>query len=151
MKRLFISQLLPVASRPKTRPALLPETEFITVPAGLDWVIRHRLTSIIAAQLISGDQSQGRVDALIQLDVALSLNGRRDIHRTRLYGFELSVLYSFLLRQERTYGQWRVNAIPDRAALTIRAQLRGFLSELHAQCRRVDLYADRPLSALPKA
>jgi hypothetical protein len=151
MKLLVISQLLPVRARAKARPALLPETGFITIPAGLDWVIRQRLTSVIAAQLISGDQSQGRVDALMQLDVALSISGRRDIHRTQLYGFELSVLYSFLLRQERTYGQWRANTVPDRAALTIRAQLRGFLSELHAQCCRVDLSADRPLSSLPQA
>lgn len=147
MKMLVISRLLPVRSHLKARPALLPETALISVPAGLDWVLRHRLTSVIAAQLISGDQSQGRVDALMQLDMVLTRSGRRDIHQVRLYGYELTVLYSFLLRQERSFGQWRTSVVPDRAALTIRAQLRDVLNELHARCRRVDLYADRPLSA----
>lgn len=148
MRRFAISHLLPKCSRNYIAP--LPDKILVSIPAGLDWVVRQRLTSVIAAQLISGDQSQGRVDTLMQLDVALSVSGRRDVHRTQLYGFELSVLYSFLLRQERTYGQWRNGLVPDRAALTIRAQLRGFLGQLHAQCRRVDLYADRPLSVIPQ-
>lgn len=146
MKLLTISALLPVRSRTKAQPALLPETKLISVPAGLDWVLRQRLTSVIAAQLISGDQSQGRVDALMQLDVALSRSGQRDIHQTRLYGYELTVLYSFLLRQERTYQKWQNDVVPDRATLTIRAQLREFLDQLHTICRQVDLYADRPLA-----
>lgn len=146
MKLLTISRLLPARSRSKARPALLPETALISVPAGLDWVLRYRLTSVIAAQLISGNQSQGRVDALMQLDIALARSGRRDIYQTQLYGYELTVLYSFLLRQERSYETWRNGVVPDGAVLTIRAQLRDFLSELHARCRRVDLYVDRPLS-----
>lgn len=148
MKRFVISQLLPKRSRNPI--ALLPETATVTIPAGLDWVLRQRLTSVIAAQLISGDCSQGRVDALIQIDEALVADDRRDIHKVRLYGYELSVLHSFLLRQERAYQTWRIGIVPDRAALTIRAQLRDVLSQLHALCRRVDLYADRPLIVAQK-
>lgn len=125
--------------------ATLPMKANVSIPAGLDWVIKQRLTTVIAYTLIDTRFSNYEVEDLYRLDKLLSQRPTRDIHNVVLYGYELSTLLSFLMEQEKQYTYWSVGLVPDRALRTIQADLRGLLPKLRAICRQVDLYADRPI------
>lgn len=131
------------AFRPATKKPLLPQKATFHIPAGLNWVIRQRLTSVIVSALMSGTDSTPPVDDLCRLDTFLSQ--QRASQPLTLYGFELSTLYSFLLAQYRLYSVWSPSLVSDRASRTLLADLRGILPQLRAICRGVDLYADRPI------
>lgn len=143
----FLSVKTPVknAFRPASRRVALPMSIKLTIPAGLDWVIKQRLTSVIAHALLDSRSTAQRVDELCRLDKVLSQH--RDIQEVILYGYELSLLHSFLMEQERGYAIWSPVFIPQRASLTILAQLRAILPWLRMLCRQVDCYADRPFRA----
>lgn len=124
---------------------LLPTTAKVTVPAGLDWVILQRLTEVSAFAALGVHCTDHRVDDLSRLIKLLSQDDRRDIHQVSLYGYELAIFYSFLLEQEQCYHAWSRTHVPVKAIRTIRADLRGLLPKLHALCRQVDVFADRPV------
>ena len=125
--------------------AILPQKANVSIPAGLDWVIKQRLTTVIAYTLIDTRYSAFEVEDLCRLDKLLSQRPQRDIYNVMLYGHELSTLLSFLMEQEKQYHIWSVGLVPDRAMRTIQADLRGLLPKLRSICRQVDLYADRPV------
>ena len=124
---------------------ILPQKAKVSIPAGLDWVIKQRLTYVIAYTLIDTRYSVFEVEDLYRLDKLLSQYPKRDIHNVVLYGYELSWLLSFLMEQEKQYHIWSVGLVPSRALRTIQADLRGLLPKLRTICRQVDLYADRPV------
>ena len=131
--------------RSVSQKALLPMTAHVSIPAGLDWVIKQRLTTVIAYTLIDTRYSVYEVKDLCQLDKQLSQRPQRDIHNVVLYGYELSTLLSFLMEQEKQYKTWSVGLVPAWASRTIQADLRGLLPKLRGLCRQVDLYANRPI------
>ena len=122
----------------------LPTTVRVSVPAGLDWVVRHRLTQITAQAVEELPATAYRRQALVGLNQALHQGGRSDIYEHTLWGGEVGVLYSFLLEQERSFISWSSATLPVKAVHTVRAQLRGLLPKLHALCRGVDIGAHRP-------
>lgn len=125
--------------------AILPQKAKVSIPAGLDWVIKQRLTSVIAYTLIDTRYSVFEVENLCRMDKLLSQHPHRDIHNVVLYGYEMSTLLSFLMEQEKQFHIWSVGLVPDRALRTIQADLRVLLPKLRSICRQVDLYADRPV------
>ncbi|GAB3788550.1 hypothetical protein GCM10028818_55320 [Spirosoma horti] len=125
--------------------AILPQRANVSIPAGLDWVIKQRLTSVIAYTLIDTRYSAFEVEDLCRLDKLLTPRSQLDIHNVVLYGYELSTLLSFLMEQEKQYHIWSVGLVPDWALRTMQADLRGLLPKIRCICRQVDLYADRPV------
>lgn len=122
---------------------LLPMKTSISVPPGLNWVIKQRITSVIAYSILAGEPHEQRTEVLSRLDILLSQ--RRDIHQVILYGYELTVLCSFLIEQEQQFDQWSAGLLPDRASRIIRADLRGLLPKLRTLCLQVDVCANRPV------
>lgn len=121
----------------------------VSVPPGLDQVVRQHLTRVIGDSLQGDQRTRCSPDDLSRLSAALSADRRRDIYRVTLYGYELAMLYAFLLEQEPSYALWSADLVPARASRAIHAQLRGLLPTLHALCRRVDVFADRPVHTRP--
>lgn len=132
------------ALRTSSKKKLLPRKALISIPVGLDWIVKQRVTSAIAVARLESPRDSAQYTDLVQIDNALTRTGRVDMLRIELYGYELTLLYSFLLRQEQNYSQWSTGLVPDRAIITIHAQLRAFLPQLRAVCRQVDVYANRP-------
>lgn len=124
---------------------LLPAKAIISITSGLDWVIKQHLTGVIIGSLMDEDPTRLHLDDLIQLDMAINKDGRSDIHRQTLYGFELSVLYSFLLEQNKAGQIWKSVPVPARGRRALEAQLRGLLPALRTTCRQVDLLAAGPV------
>ena len=122
----------------------LPETTRVTIPSGLDWVVRQRVAYLLTDLPSDSDPTNGRVDDLKRLDKVLRQNGRSDIYQVVFWGYEVRALLAFLMEQERTYAHWWVDYVPVRAKRTICADLRGLITEVRAQCRAVDVYAHRP-------
>lgn len=127
---------------PATRP-ILPMKTSLSVPAGLDWVIKQRIITVIACS--SGKPPEVRLEILSRLNSLFSQ--RQDIHQITLYGYELTVLYSFLLEQEQQFDQWSADLLPVRATHSIRGRLQVFLPQLRTICLQVDGYANRPVHA----
>jgi hypothetical protein len=130
--------------RTSSKKKLLPRKAQISIPVGLDWIVKQRLTSAITFARLESPQDSAQYTDLVQINNALTRTGRIDMHLVELYGYELTLLYSFLLRQEQSYSQWSTGLVPHRAQITIHAQLRAFLPQLRAICRQVDVYANRP-------
>ena len=132
--------------RPNRTTTLLPQKVTFQLSTRLNWVIRQRLTSVIAAALISGNESIPKIDDLCRLDALLSQPKASQL--LTLYGFELSTLYSFVLAQQRQYSVWSQGLVADGACRSLQADLRSILPQLRAICRGVDVYADRPIRKL---
>lgn len=130
---------------PQKKVSHLPVSAQLSVKPGLDWVLKKRLTSVIVYALLGAAPTKQSVEDLSRLDKIISAAGRRDIDQVTLYGYELATLYSFLFEQARHYAHWSAEYVPARATRIIEADLRRLLLELHALCRRIDVYADRPI------
>jgi hypothetical protein len=122
----------------------LSKTAKLSIPAGLDWIIKQRLATVIAYTLTDSRSTLHRTEDLSTLSLALGQNERRDIYQVTLYGSELAVLYSFLIEQERQYWVWSPGLVPQWACERIRTDLYELIARLRMLCRAIDPLVNRP-------
>lgn len=131
---------------PGRKGPLLPQYALVTVPPRLYWVLKRQLSNVVIRCRMNLTQTDLTLDNLSALERAFGQQECMDVcYSIRLYGYELRILYAFLLEQERSYVTWGPHVIPMPIYWSVRASLRGFIDQLRTLCRRTDLYAARPI------
>lgn len=122
----------------------LPKLLGVIIPEGLDDLIRQRLNANIRIQMMGEPGSELSIDSLLKLEKALGYFGKQEAYAVAMYGIEIGLLYSFLLKEEQYFNSWVEGVVPVDERRRVRASLKGFLATLHNYCRRVDVFAFRP-------
>lgn len=133
---------------PVSKGTLLPFQTKISIPAGLDWVVRQRVVHVLALAKKDLSTKAPELNDLVRLNDVLNQDGRKDIDNVTIYGYELSLLYAFLVAQERCFSLWASDLIPPGATGRIRTDLHQLLTYLQTRLHQVDPYADRPAKPL---
>lgn len=124
---------------------LLPSKTQLTIPAGLDWVIKRQLNQVIQQRLMGVCCTEYPLDDLYRLDQTLGQTEQKASYTLTIYGYELITLCGFLMEQEQWYSVWWPNVVPAELQRQTRASLKGFLETLRPLCRTVDVFASRPV------